>query len=298
MKRFSNLSVGCTCGLLLLIASCFRDATPVAEERYVDVDQFFEKLVANVRSHPEFEVITDIDHSRLAAEAGSPMPPSHVLIWSDPELEAAILKFNPVAAIDLPLRVLAFEDQDSGGAAVIANSFDYVAQRYSLPADEIVRARYEDAIAKAMLGIREEAIDAFPSDTMPDIGLITLDSPYDFSTTETRIEEAINAQSDAVSFGSVDFAARSMKQGVTLNPTRLILFGAPGPGGKAMKSGPTLGLDAFCQKLLIWQDEGGIVHVTWNDLLALAERQQVSVGIPLRVINQRLKKTFSDALKQ
>jgi uncharacterized protein (DUF302 family) len=64
-----------------------------------------------------------------------------------------------------------------------------------------------------------------------------------------------------------------------------------------MREAPTLGLDAFCQKVLIWQDARGGVHVTLNDLLALAERHQVSSGIPLRVINRRLQKTFSDALK-
>ena len=63
-----------------------------------------------------------------------------------------------------------------------------------------------------------------------------------------------------------------------------------------MQVAPTLGLDAFCQKLLIWQDASGAVHVTFNDLLALAERQQVSSGIPLRVINRRIKRTFSEAL--
>ncbi|MCA9195844.1 MAG: hypothetical protein KDB03_28965, partial [Planctomycetales bacterium] len=72
----------------------------------------------------------------------------------------------------------------------------------------------------------------------------------------------------------------------------------PGPGGKAMASAPTLGLDAFCQKLLIWQDEKGTVHVTFNDLRVLAARQEVSGGLPLRVINGRLKETFLTALEQ
>jgi hypothetical protein len=57
-----------------------------------------------------------------------------------------------------------------------------------------------------------------------------------------------------------------------------------------------LGLDAFCQKLLIWQDDSGTVYVTFNDLLALAERQKVSSGIPLWLINRRVKATFSEAL--
>jgi uncharacterized protein (DUF302 family) len=93
-------------------------------------------------------------------------------------------------------------------------------------------------------------------------------------------------------------AERSQAHGVVLNPMRLILFGGPGPGGKAMNFAPTLGLDAFCQKSLIWQDQEGNVHVTFNDLLALAARKKVAAGVPLRAINHRLKTTFSVTLKE
>ena len=258
----------------------------------------FQTLEANVRANPRLQIIAEIDHSRLAAQAGSSMPPARVLIWSDPELEAAILKQAPLAAIDLPLRALAYEDEDSRSASVIANSFDYLVNRYALPNQAGLRDRYESAIATAMAGIPKTAIAQFLSDAMPGSGLVTLDSPFDYAITEKRIREAIDAQSDTVNFGIVDFAARSRKHGVELRPLRLILFGGPGPGGQAMSSAPTLGLDAFCQKLLVWEDADGHVHVTFNDLLAIAERQQVSVGIPLRVINWRLKSTFSDALEQ
>ena len=283
---------------LLLVAACSRSGETISESRYIEPDKLYQALADNVRTNPEFEVIVDIDHSRLAAKAGSRMPPSHVLIWSDPELEAAILKHNPLAAVDLPLRALAFEDQGTGKAAVIANSYEYVARRHSLPEDPAVRVRYNDAIANAMKGIPDGAIARFSTDSMADAGLVTLDSTHDFGTTEKRILDAITAQSDTVTFGRVDFAARSAKYGVVLQPTLLILFGGPGPGGKAMGSAPTLGLDAFCQKLLIWQDASGTVHVTFNDLLALADRQKVSGGIPLRLINRRLKETFSKALEQ
>ncbi len=270
---------------------------PIAASRYVEPDRLFRTLEANVRSHTEFDIIVDIDHSRLGAEAGSPMPPSHVLIWSDSELDAAIVEQNPLAAVDLPLRVLTYENQATGKAAIIANSYDFLLQRHSLPDDASLRSRYESAIATATKGIPSDAITNFASDSIPDQGLVTLTSPYDFDVTEKRILDAIKSQDDTVQFGTVDFAERSRKHGVVIPPLRLILFGGPGPGGKAMMAAPTLGLDAFCQKLMIWQDEGGIVHVTFNDLLALADRQNVPEGLPLRVINRRLKATFSAAVE-
>ena len=99
------------CGFLLLATACSRDNKGISESRYVEPDRLYQALADNVRANPEFEVIVDIDHSRLAAKAGSSMPPAHVLIWSDPELEAAILRTNPLEGVDLPLRALAYEDQ-------------------------------------------------------------------------------------------------------------------------------------------------------------------------------------------
>lgn len=297
-KSFRNLTF---IALAVLVAGILffvlRKPEPIDASRYVEPDRLFQTLVANVRSHPEFEVIVDIDHSRLGAQAGSPMPPSHVLIWSDPKLEADILSINPVAAVDLPLRVLAYEDQATGRAAVISNRYEFVARRHSLPENPSLRERYESAVSKVTRGIPGAALTAFPSDDMPDPGIVTLKSPHDFESTKKRIQSVIRAQSDTVDFGEVDFAARSKAHGVELRPLQLILFGGPGPGGKAMASAPTLGLDAFCQKLLIWQDKDGTVNVTFNDLRALAKRQGVSGGLPLQVINRRLKEGFSGALE-
>jgi len=288
----------CSCWLIVGLTGCSGDSRPIAAKRYLEPDKLFETLKANVLANARLEVIADIDHSRLAAAAGSPMPPAHVLIWSDSELEAAILKHAPLAALDLPLRALAYEDQASGSAAVIFNSFDYLVDRYALPDQAELRDRYKSAVATAMAGIPQSAVTQFSTDAMPAKGLVTLDSPFDFATTKKRIQAAIDAQSDTVNFGSVDFAERSRKHGVELRPLLLILFGAHGPGGQAMVSAPTLGLDAFCQKLLIWEDEDRYVHVAFNDLLAVAERQGVSKSIPLRIINWRLKSTFTEALKQ
>jgi uncharacterized protein (DUF302 family) len=177
-------------------------------------------------------------------------------------------------------------------------SFVVVASRHGLPDEAGLGERYETAIATAIRGIEPGSVATFASDDMTDTGLVTLDSPHDVGKTEALLMDVINAQSDTVHFATVDFAERAKSEGVDLKPLRLILFGAPGPGGQAMRDAPTLGLDAFCQKLLVWEDENGGVHVTFNDLLALAERQLVPVNIPLRVVNRRIKKTFSEALEQ
>ena len=139
--RLGSLLIIFVCGLVLPVPGCNRNTDKVAAERYLGPDKLYQTVEENVRSHSKYELIVDIDHSRLAAKAGSSMPPAHVIIWSDPELDAAILKHNPLAAIDLPLRVLAFEVNETGKAAVITNSYDYLANRHALPDDQGIRTR-------------------------------------------------------------------------------------------------------------------------------------------------------------
>lgn len=270
----------------------------IEESRYVEPDRLYQAVHENISAAERFEIIVDIDHSRLAVAAGSPMPPSHVLIWSDPEIETQMIKANPLVAIDLPYRVLAFEDPLSGQARLVTNRYSFVADRHGLEADEAFEQFYEAGLAAAFKGLPEDVIFEFESNEMAEPGIISIKSPYGFEETEQRLWEVINAQGDTVSFGVVDFKERAEAIGVELKPVRLLLFGGPGPGGKAMKKAPTLGLDAFCQKLLIWEGPKDEIYVSFNDLVALAERQQAVVSLPLKFINRRMKQTLSALLTE
>lgn len=283
--------------LTVSIASC-SSPEPVTEDRYQGSDALFTVLDDNITTSAGLKKIVAIDHSRLGAEAGSVMPPARVLIFSDPKLEALLLKINPLIAIDLPLRVLAYESVTDGNSRVVFNTFDYLRSRYQLGDLPELQAMFEARMAEVVQDIKPEQVSAFVNDTMQPDGIVTLTSPFDFETTIERITDAVDAQDDTLWFGKLDFQAQAKEQGIDIGPARLLLFGAPGPGAKAMAEAPTMGLDAFCQKLLVWQDSVGTVKVSFNDLLALAERQDVSKNVALRVVNYRLKSTFVDALEQ
>jgi uncharacterized protein (DUF302 family) len=259
-------------------------------------DALFDRLAANVAQAPGLETLVEIDHTRLAGELGEVMPPSRVLIFSQPALDAALLQIDPRIGVDLPLRVLAFATPDSAKAQVVFNSAEFIASRYGVSMPDHVRAAYVEAMDIAVAGIAATDIATFPTDDMQPDGLVVLDSPHGFDDTLDRLRAAIDAQDDTVWFGEVDFTARATAVGVDLVPTHLLLFGGPGPGGRAMAKAPTLGLDAFCQKLLVVEAEDGQVQVLFNDLLALADRQGVPKNLALRVINRRLVKTFTQAL--
>ena len=282
--------------LTTVLAGC-GGPEPVASERYKGPDSLFEILDENVAASGTLEKIVEIDHSRLGAEAGSTMPPARVLIFSNPALEALLVGVNPLVAIDLPLRVLAYDNPADGEPTVTFNSFDYLRSRYGLADQKALATMYDASMAAAVRGIESARVASFSNDIMQPDRIITLDSPFDFETTVERLTAAIDAQDDTVWFGVVDFQQRAQEQGVEVAPAKLLLFGGPAPGAKAMAKTPTLGLDAFCQKLLVWQDETGAVKASFNDLLAVAERQEVPKSPALRVINHRLSSTFEGALE-
>jgi uncharacterized protein (DUF302 family) len=286
-------------GVAALLSACQSD-TVLDPERYGAVDRVAAQIQQRVRAAEALREVTQIDHARLAAEAGSPMPPARVLIFSDAQLETQLIGLNPLTALDLPLRVLAFDNGTSDAASFTYNSFDYLASRYQLDPQESasVRARYNEDFQRISSGLPRESQHVFANNEMQPDGIVTLESPFGFEETLRRVNAAIDAQDDTVHFGFVDFQANAEELGYSLPPSYMILFGGPGPGGKAMAGAPTLGLDAFCQKFLIWQDNDGATFLSFNDLLVLADRQGVKKSPALRVVNFRLKKTFSEALEK
>lgn len=281
--------------LVASLAGCV-DKEPVIAERYLQSDSLISHIEANVLAAESLQNVVIIDHSRLGQEAGSVMPPAKVLIFSNPTLEAALIKENPMVAIDLPLRVLAYETKPGGDSKIIFNSFEYIKSRYGLSPLPALAKEFAETMALALNGIEEEQLAYFEQNDMQPDGITTIDSPFGFQTTVDKIKAAIDAQDDTVGFGSVDFQTQAFNVGVEVKPMILILFGGPAPGAKAMSNAQTLGLDAFCQKFLIWQDNDDQVHLSFNNLLDLAERQQVSKSVALRVINYRLNKVFKEAL--
>ena len=283
--------------LCLAVAGLLDAAAALAEQEYGPSDALFGQVLSNVTSAGTFDVIAEIDHSRLAAEAGEDMPPSRVLIFSDPALDAALMAVDPRLGVDLPLRILAFEVEPGGENRILFNDTAYLEHRYDVTLPQAVRDSYRASVDAALAGVGPERIAGLAPDALDGDGLITLESPHDFDETLRRVREAVSAQDDTVWFGEVDFDERARAVGVAIEPAQLLLFGGPGPGGRAMAKAPSLGLDAFCQKVLVLQDDTGEVRVIMNDLLDLAERHDVSKSLPLRVINRRIQKTFSDALR-
>ena len=73
-----------------------------------------------------------VDHSGEAEKAGMKMLPTKLLIFGNPKSGTPLMITVPSIAIDLPLKILIWEDAD-GKAWVTYNSPAYLQERYGLP---------------------------------------------------------------------------------------------------------------------------------------------------------------------
>jgi uncharacterized protein (DUF302 family) len=75
-------------------------------------------------------VFTEIDHAAAAAKVGLELKPRTVLIFGNPKLGTAPMQTTPTLAIDLPLKVLVWQD-DTGKVWLSYNSADYLGDMYA-----------------------------------------------------------------------------------------------------------------------------------------------------------------------
>jgi uncharacterized protein (DUF302 family) len=75
-----------------------------------------------------------IDHSGEAAKVGMKMPPTKLLIFGSPKAGTPLMLAVPSIAIDLPLKILVWEDTE-GKVWLSYNSPEYLAERHGLPKD-------------------------------------------------------------------------------------------------------------------------------------------------------------------
>ena len=98
-----------------------------------------------------FTLFRVIDHSGTAERVGVQMPDSKLVMFGSPAKGAAVMVAAPLAALDLPLKVLVWED-GNGVVSMSYSSPEFVAERYGL--DGAPRAPFDaiESIVEAVLG--------------------------------------------------------------------------------------------------------------------------------------------------
>jgi len=120
-------------------------------------------------------------------------------------------------------------------------------------------------------------------------GLISVKSSHDVKATADRLENILSQKGMKV-FIRINHAAGAAKVGKELRPTELIVFGNPKVGTPLMQCSQSVGID-LPQKALIWQDDKGLVWLSYNDPDYLAGRHGLE---GCNAVIKKVKKALSN----
>jgi uncharacterized protein (DUF302 family) len=95
------------------------------------VDQTVERL-KNILQAKGITLFALVDHSGEAAKVGMKMPPTKLLIFGSPKGGTPLMLAAPSIAIDLPLKILIWEDAH-GKVWLSYNSPEFLIKRHGLP---------------------------------------------------------------------------------------------------------------------------------------------------------------------
>jgi uncharacterized protein (DUF302 family) len=109
-------------------------------------------------------------------------------------------------------------------------------------------------------------------------GIINLPSQHSVDQTVERLKEMLQAKGVTL-FALIDHSGEAARAGMTMRPTKLLIFGSPRAGTPVMLAAPTSALD-LPLKLLVWEDAQGKVWISCNSPAYLQERH----GVPQELL--------------
>lgn len=113
---------------------------------------------------------------------------------------------------------------------------------------------------------------------MIDKGIVEMKSQHTVDDTVSRLRQILEAKGVKL-FAVVDHSGEAASVGMSLPPTKLLIFGNPKAGTPLMLAAQSTAID-LPLKLLVSEDAGGAVTITYNSPAYLQQRH----GFPENLI--------------
>ena len=108
---------------------------------------------------------------------------------------------------------------------------------------------------------------------LPDNGMTHLSSSHSVLETLEKLETIVQEKGLTI-VARIDHSGDAAKVGLTMLPTKLLIFGNPKSGTPLMAASPSVAID-LPLKALIWQDADGKVWLSYNNPNYLKERHVI-----------------------
>ncbi len=105
-----------------------------------------------IESKEPLTIVAELDHSANAKKAGMELRPTKVIMFGNPKLGTPLMKANQAIGVDLPQKMLVYEDE-KGDVYIVYNDPKTLADNHNINGqDEIL-----NKISEALKGLAEAA---------------------------------------------------------------------------------------------------------------------------------------------
>lgn len=254
------------------------ETTPKVTGTYYTISKVAEqaayvKFTKSLEANDAITILAEVDHANNAKSVGMDLPFTKIVFFGNPYLGTPLIQKNQLAGIDLPQKVL-FYDNGSNNGLALYNSTEYLRTRHGLDGVETL-STISNALKKLVSdATKSEIMEVADQKVGMGEGVESLESNQSFEATYNTLKSIVLNNPDLRIILELDHKANAASVGMELRPTRLIVFGNPNLGTLLMKDSQTIALD-LPQKMLVWQNAEGKVMVSYNDPYYFANRHEL-----------------------
>ncbi|MHA6248913.1 DUF302 domain-containing protein [Pontibacter sp. CAU 1760] len=289
MRETKLLSAVLLAGLsaATLLTQCKPDAgsTPIkhrptatglmyAENPKGNLDSIYGNIISALEANKAIGIVAQVNHQENAATAGMELNPTRVVLFGNPKLGTPLMQANQQAGLDLPQHMLVYKN-DLGDVYTAFNATAYLASRYGISSVSTL-PKIEQALTGLVKQATGQEVAATDKQTVAlHEGIVEVESANSFADTYDKLRAAISGLDQVKIIAELDHQQNAQSVGLTLPPTKLIVFGNPALGTPLLQAQQTIGID-LPQKILVYEDPSGNVKLIYNDPHYLAERHGIS----------------------
>lgn len=109
------------------------------------VKETVERILAIIAAE-DWHLFARIDHAELAHKKGLALRPTELILFGNPGIGTRLMQDRQLAAIDLPIKVLVWEDEQ-GQVRITRNDMQWLKQRHGLT-DLVILEAIEEVLTK------------------------------------------------------------------------------------------------------------------------------------------------------
>jgi uncharacterized protein (DUF302 family) len=108
-------------------------------------------------------------------------------------------------------------------------------------------------------------------------GIISLPGNGTVDEIVAKLEQLLAAKG-ATLFALIDHSGEAQKAGMSMRPTKLLIFGSPKAGTPLMQAAPSMAID-LPLKIIVWEDAQGATWLSYNTPEYLRDRHNIPADL-------------------